>query len=324
MTPLLLAIRAIRPDVIGLLVEQFNADVELVVDDGQTAVFEAVYTGYVPVIKKLLEYGACANHRDWCDQTPLCVAVAMRRPVMVDLLICYGADVNIMAHSSAREHRYFNVWYGTSPLAAALLQYFRFLNNVLPNDYTPAERDARLNDHRDIIKLLVPHCSSFEFMVHKTSFIDEESDNTLSCVAFCFMVESQHCDDLHVTKHLLRNGATADFGAFYEAVKDNHGCRADLVTASFVKLCLLSGCTFSEYFARIKHEKEQGPAGQDHLAKHVHALVENVFSQPLTLQEMSIMAIRKSIGSRQLWAKIDALPVGIPAHVKDMIHLKLY
>ena len=36
------------------------------------------------------------------------------------------------------------------------------------------------------------------------------------------------------------------------------------------------------------------------------------------------MAIRQRIGSRQLWAKIDALPDGIPRSVKDMIQLKTY
>ena len=34
------------------------------------------------------------------------------------------------------------------------------------------------------------------------------------------------------------------------------------------------------------------------------------------------MAIRQSIGSRQLWAKIDSLPA--PRSVKDMIQLKTY
>ena len=74
----------------------------------------------------------------------------------------------------------------------------------------------------------------------------------------------------------------------------------------------------------LKQEEEQGPAAQDHRAKHVHALVKDLFSQPLTLQELSVIATRERIGSHNLWAKIDALPVGMPQSVKHMIQLKTY
>ena len=186
-------------------------------------------------------------------------------------------------------------------------------------DGSLAALNTRINEHVRVIKLLVPHCKCFDV----TSLEDVTSGITQPCVQYCFMIESQHCDDLRITKFMLRNGATADFGAFYETVKDHHS-NADLVTASFAKLCLLSGCTFTEYFVKLRQEKEQGPAGQDHRAKHVHALVKDLFSQPPSLQELSIMATRKRMGSRQLWAKIDALPEGIPRHVKDLIQLKMY
>ena len=118
-------------------------------------------------------------------------------------------------------------------------------------------------------------------------------------VEACFMIESQHCADLRITKFLLRNGATADFGAFYEIVKDHDDCNADLVTASFAKLCLLSGCTFSEYFVMLMQEKEQGPAGQDHLAKRVRASQRSLLTAADTTGAEH-HGHKKSIGRRQL------------------------
>ena len=325
MTALEEAIKANRHDVIEfLMIKQFNIDVDVETNNGQTSLFTAVSMDNLAAVKLLLERGACVNHRDWRGRTPLYDAVRMGRPVLVDLLISRGADVNIVAYMEVRKDRCFKLCHEFSPLKVALHSYENFLY-VMQSDHTnPAARNARMSAHLDVIKLLVPHCNTYDVTAWQYDGAGEfVGQRTLPGAQLCFMIESKQCD-LRVTKHLLRNGATTKFDVFYATVKHSNVCRADLVTSSFVKLCLLSGCTFSEYFVRIKHEQEQGPAGQDHRAKHVHALVKNVFSQPLTLQEMSIMAIRKSIGSRQLWAKIDALPVGIPAHVKDIIHLKLY
>ena len=78
------------------------------------------------------------------------------------------------------------------------------------------------------------------------------------------------------------------------------------------------------YFVMLKQEEEQGPAAQDHRAKHVHALVKDLFSQPLTLQELSVIATRERIGSHNLWAKIDALPVPRLMKYMYMLQLKVY
>ena len=323
MTPLFLAMLACKPDVIKLLIEQFGADLELEVDNGATVLFQALGIDDLPVLKQLLECGARVDHRDGYGRTPLHCAVAMRRPVLVDLLISYGADVNIRHYGDSREDRSDHICSGATPLEIALALYNRRYKE-LQNDNAPAAvRDARLNEHLDVIKHLVPHTNSFDVTVNSDGSMEEDSNRCLPCVQLCFTIECEKCD-LRLTKYLLRNGRIADFHVFYITVKHYDACNADLVTASFVKLCLLSGCTFSDYLVTMKQEKEEGQAGQDHRSKHVHALVKDVFSQPLSLQELSIMAIRKSIGSRQLWAKIDALQEGIPRHVKDMIQLKTY
>ena len=157
-------------------------------------------------------------------------------------------------------------------LETALVQYERF-HRVLRFDLTLASLNARINQHFDVIKLLVPHCKSFDV----TAITKEGNYITMPSVEACFMTESKYCYDLRITNFLLRNGATADFGVFYDTAK-SHVYNADLVTASFVKLCLLSGCTFNQYFAKVKQEEEQRPAGQDHRAKHVHSLVKDLFS----------------------------------------------
>ena len=322
-SPLQMAVQAHKPDVIKLLIEEFNADVEFDVHEGATVLFEAVYIRDVAAIQQLLKYGACVNHRDWYGRTALFMAVLMQQSIMVELLVRHGANVNLLGYGEAHEDRCFNSCQGTSPLQAALhgydsLYYLRLI------DDNPAALNAAMNEHIDIIRHLVPHCSNFDATVPSNGTSEEDSYRTLSCVELCFMIESKQ-SDLRVSKHLLRNGATTRFHAFYDVVKQNHGCHADVVTASFVKLCRLSGCDFKQYFLTLAQEKEQGPAaGQDHRTKHVHALVKDCFSQPLTLAELSIMAIRKSIGSRHLWGKIDALPVGIPRSVKDLIQFKTY
>ena len=323
MTPLYNAIRFKRPEVIKLLIEKFEADLELEIFGGKTALFTAVC--YLPAaVKLLLEHGACVNHRDRRGRTPLMAAVeavyygdCLAAFERVELLLSYGADVNAVTYFNTCDDYIYNYLHGASPLHTALHVYRRVRDD---DDDMTATRRAQVNKCLfDVIQLLVPHCSSLDVRVAYN-----ESCTTVPGATICFTAEYKQQPDLRVTKYLLQNGATTAFREFYATVKYQDDSNADLITASFVRLCFLSGCTFSEYFIELKEEKEQGPAGQDHRAKHVHALVKDLFSQPLTLQELSIMTTRKRIGSQNLWAKIDALPVGLPRHVKDMIQLKTY
>ena len=52
--------------------------------------------------------------------------------------------------------------------------------------------------------------------------------------------------------------------------------------------------------------------------------MSGIIFNPLSLQELSIMTIRSSFGGRRIWTKVDALPKGVPRHVKDMIKLKTW
>ena len=141
----------------------------------------------------------------------------------------------------------------------------------------------------------------------------------LSCLDVCFPVDIW-ISDLTVSKNLMRYGATCDFLNLYQITAKTAYC-LDCVDATFLKLVLLAGCKFDNYFKRLEKETQWPPV----YAARVQPLndsIKGLFSQPLTLQELSVMAIRQCIGSRQLWAKIDFLPEGIPRSVKDIIKLK--
>ena len=95
----------------------------------------------------------------------------------------------------------------------------------------------------------------------------------------------------------------------------------DCVSTNFLKLVLLAGCKFDIYFKQLEKETQWPPVYAERV-QPLHDSIKDLFSQPLTLQELSVMAIRQCIGSRQLWAKIDSLPV--TPLVKDRIKLKTY
>ena len=70
-------------------------------------------------------------------------------------------------------------------LETALVQYERF-HRVLRFDLTLASLNARINQHFDVIKLLVPHCKSFDV----TAITKEGNYITMPSVEACFMTAS--------------------------------------------------------------------------------------------------------------------------------------
>ena len=219
---------------------------------------------------------------------------------LVELLLSYGADVNVFADYETTSGRYINKVYGYSPLQAAL-----FSLSVI-RCYLPESRASSFAAHLAILKLLVPRCDSFDLII-----TESVSANRIEpCVVHFFHTEVRlGCDDdVTTTKYLLRNGAVAKFSQFYDCLVKRRMSLKPIFSMSFLRLLLLAGCAFDTDFTEME--------------KKVLDKVEDLLSQPLFLQELSIMAIRQCIGSRQLWTKIDSLPV--PRSVKDMIKLKTY
>ena len=351
-TPLIKAVQQASPDVISLLIKH-GADTELAVEKEQTPLFYATrisaakellvhganvnhqdVSGRTPLFclssakaEEFLRHGANVNHEDRFGQTPLfCAenrahaeellrygatvnhmcklgdtalfeAIRRSRLDVVELLISNGADVNIYTRNDA--------WsLGKIRSITPLLQALRALFGsqvLIPGRPKRCQFAAeRIENYFDIIKLIAPLSDTFSFTL--------PSGEIEPYIVYFFRAESMRgCDDLIGTKYMLRHGASANFSRFYDYVV---ACNFEMkpFTEAFLKLALLSGCSFDKY-----------PCD---LVEPVLKLVMNLFSQPLTLQELSIMAIRQCLSNRRLWTKIDSLSV--PLLVKDKIKLKTY
>ena len=343
-TPLIKAAQQASRDVISLLI-QHGADTELGDERSQTPLF---YAANIASTQELLKHGASVNHQSSCDQTPLFRATNVAqmnellrhganvnhqdksgetalfdaiwksRRDMVECLISNGADVNIVTKSAGEQCGLWAVFkeYSFTPLKQALTALIK-MSNLTPSTFKSGRDPVELiESYFDIIKRIVPLSDNFSFTA--------ATGETEPCVVRFFKVESQHgWDDLIVTKYLLRHGARAKFSLFYDCIfKCNFNIKP--FSKAFLKLALLSGCSFDGWQSELQSDPCRRPvhSANASLVQSVQALVTDLFSQPLTLQELSIMAVRQCIGSRQLWTKIDALPV--PRSVKDMIQLKTF
>ena len=343
-TPLIEAVRQTRLDVIALLLES-GADTENADSKLRTPLF---FANTAAVTKELLKHGANVNHQNCYDQTPLFFrpeasidvsmellkhganvnhrdktgqtalfeAILNHRRDLVEILISNGADVNINRASKESVEITNYSRCGLTPLQTALRSFIKLVQ------YCPFVTDPRyhhvqrLQNYFDVIKLIVPLCNDFSFVV--------PPGITEPCLVHFFKAEIKFdWGDLTVTKYLLRHGAWVEFSRFYDCILN---CDFEIwfMAEGFVKLTILAGCKFNKYFDDLKSAPYRRPAHSANasLVQLVKQKILHLFSQPLSLKEMSIMAIRKYISSPQLWAKIDTLSV--PPLVKHMIKLKTY
>ena len=323
--PLTQAIRSNRFDVIALLLEH-GAMLEY--DDYvlTTAVCVAARSGKSTALEMLLEHGFDVNYRQADDKTVLFAAILAKQPKLVELLLSRGAIVNVFADCKTKWMRYY--MFGEtdrySPLQAALISFSDISGDVLCSNQATRSRDdasAHFAAHLAILKLLVPRCDNFEIMLLSTEYFPVHQIEP--CVVQFFQAELRlgWDDDLTTTKYLLRNGAVAKFSQFYDCLFEITTSFKP-ITTSFLQLLLLSGCKFDNI---TEMKTKERTCNQLWFDEHIQPVLDNVdelLSQPLSLQELSVMAIRQSIGSRQLWAKIYSLSV--PPSFKDMIQLKTY
>ena len=345
-TPLIQAVRQTRLDVIALLLES-GADTDNADSKLRTPLF---FANTAAVTKELLKHGANVNHQDCYDQTPLFYrheasidvtvellrhganvnhrdktgrttlfdAILNYRQDLVEILISNGADVNINRASNESVENTKYSCCGLTPLQTALKSFNKLRLFILFDDETPAHRVQRLQNYFDIIKLIVPLCNDFSIAVPPSITVTEP------CVVHFFQVETEYgWDDLIVTKYLLRHGACAEFSQFYDCI---FNCNFEIrsLTAAFLKLTIMAGCKFNKYFNDIKSAPHRIAAhvANASLVEFVQQQIMDLLSQPLSLQDLTVMAVRKYISSPQLWAKIDTLSV--PPLVKHMLKLKTY
>ena len=312
---------------VDLLIEN-GADLELTNDDGETALFTAVRLRNTTAARQLLEQGANVNHRQINGRTALFEALRFGRRDMVELLLAYGADVDVTSDCKDFADKMSILEYGFTPQHATLKSYQMFVaSNSRQNNSkntASAEHTARMVEYFEIVKMLVTRGAAFAVV---SPYLEPRDPETLtgsrhtvvSCLNFCFAFEIAK-SDLTISKYLLRNGATLDVRYLYEIKEHTTRC-LDGVSTNFLKLVLLAGCDFDKYFKQLAEETRAPPVDAERV-QLLHDNIKALFSKPLTLQELSVMVIRQCIGSRQLWAKIDALPEGIPRSVKDIIKLE--
>jgi ankyrin repeat protein len=134
MTPLFGAAQENHQDVISMLVRA-GADIDARHKDGETALMLAVSLNNHDLAKTLLAYGADANLKAMCrespEYTPLMAGVKFGDETMVSLLLLYGADVNAAGSE------------GFTPLhVAALHNNTKALLVLLENQQTPIDVNA--------------------------------------------------------------------------------------------------------------------------------------------------------------------------------------
>ena len=304
-----MAVTSKRHDVIQLLIEH-GADLELAVADGWTALFAAVKVIDTSAAKLLLKHGANVNHREKkYGLTALFMAIENKHKDMVELLILYGADVNVYA----KRYR-FSLGVGYSPLWAVLRSFNRPpASKSLWYGYTPRlDMESAKEDYADcvyILKLIVHRCDVFDFRNRQRLPSGGYLHPGVLLGTHCLADFNFDAQQLIASRYLLCHGATSRFSDFYRYLGDDSSREEN-----FLKLLRLAG---SEY--DLNHVWHQSLFC---LRKLNDKIQDSLFSQPLTLQEMSVMSIRHCIGCPKLWAKIDALPV--PSMIKDFIKLKSY
>ena len=106
-----------------------------------------------------------------------------------------------------------------------------------------AEHAARVQEHFDVVKLLVTRGASFHvirpYLPSRHSHTFTSSEHTIqSGLNICFGVEMM-MTNLPISKYLLRNGASADFADLYQIIAHTANS-LECVKTSFLKLVLLA------------------------------------------------------------------------------------
>ena len=172
---------------------------------------------------------------------------------MVELLLAYGADVNVRPSCKCLADKRAIQEYGSTPLHTALRAYqfliicsWNLRQTNHSNNAPTAKLAARMVEHFEIVKMLVTCGANLNGMPTKKP-----------CLAICFLAQFT-ISDLNINKYLLRNGAACDFIVLYRIIA-NTIYSLDCVSTNFLKLVLLAGCKFDIYFKQLEKETQAPP-----------------------------------------------------------------
>ena len=131
-----------------------------------------------------------------------------------------------------------------------------------------------------------------------------------SCLLQTLMLELQrHPGDLELTRFLLQHGVTARFEDLFDVIlRASPPSDSECFSEDFVQLLRLADIDFGGVL-RPRPDLRQSTH------RSFLAMVRRHLSTPLSLHDVTIMRIRRSLGVPQLWRAIRPLPLPKPLKV---------
>ena len=286
---------------------ELGADPNVQDDEGASPLFYAVQAGRKQLIEQLLRHGADINQVNPKKETPLVAAVRWGDPLKVKMLLAHGADPNI---SGSR--------FGTPTALNEAFHAFWDRNGS--------------NSITGVIAHMIPYCTVFDVCVYRHS---RPESCLLPCLEMEMKSDPRH---LRLSKCLLKNGVTARFSEIFRVTRGRglsqappchkasfddvvrmlctvHGADVDgaCYSEKFLQLMIMAGVDFSDV-STVVEESSQLTSHQPYLT-----MVQERLSTPLSLQDLCIKRVRKSLGVPHLLKKIESLT--LPKPVKDLLKL---
>ena len=310
-TPLTLAIKGTKLELI-LLLRYHGAKMNFVDSNGNTALFAAVLKRDMLLVDDLVTMGANVNHRNNDGETPLFSAVRSGcRKHMAEYFLSHGADVNVINRL------------GDNLLSVAYRVLIENMNwdTVSPGHGLRAESYRPISTHA-IIRILAPLLENLGNRPAVTSAAE-------SCFGLAMRSDIATIDrKMQSTALLLKHGAyvmPADVMAEVACSEWQSGWwkqfRCSFFTKSFASFLRLAGVNVAGLHQPRLLERVAHPRSKEHMQAFFDRL-HDVMCDPLTLQQLSVIAIRSALRMRggRLWVNIDALP--LLKSIKNIVKMK--
>lgn len=263
---------------------------------GETALFIAIRRGKLLMIRDLVAAGCNVNHCNKNGENVLFVTIKAGRKDLAEYTVDAGVNVNAV---------------NTEGSTAVLLALELYENYFFRLRGYATRRSAPSNVH-DIIAALIPSCSCLNHL----------HPNRGSALRIALNIEATHLPcDLKLTKLLLQHGATPDrlfFLRYGGLVASNTVPGAEFFTEKFFNMAIVAGANLQRERAWLFTVLSEMP---EELSPHLQLFHQLLLkcSNPLPLQSLCIMGIRKALSGRPLWKNIDGLP--LPPALKDAAKL---
>ena len=256
------------------------------------------------MIRELVNAGSNVNHRNRSGENILFTAVRMGRRDLVDYSLQRGVNPDIINTDGSTAlllalELYENV-HGSSGSTRS-----RGTRQRGPSSTTTSAYATRRNAPSNIDSIaacLIPACAR----------LNHQHPNRGSALRVALHVEAAHTPRrLRLTRLLLQHGATPDrlfFLRYGGLVASNTVTGAEFFTERFFNTAIVAGANLQRERAWLFTVINDMP---EELSPHLQLFLSLLMkcSNPLPLQSLCIMAVRKALGSKPLWRSIEELPL---------------